>query len=97
MALEDGETVHNAFPDSRFAMLDGEQRSQTVKLLYDPSTDSLYIDLGQIPSVDSFEVAEGVVIDIDAKGGIAGIDIDHASRRLDLDALETIEELPGSS
>ncbi len=65
-----------------------------MKLLYDKSTDSLYIDLEDTAGVDSFEVADGVVIDIDAEGGVAGIDIDHASRRLDLDALAGVEGRP---
>ncbi len=65
-----------------------------MKLLYDKSTDSLYIDLEDTTGVDSFEVADGVVIDIDAEGGVAGIDIDHASRRLDLDALAVVEGRP---
>ena len=65
-----------------------------MKLLYDQATDSLYIDLGDAPSVDSFEVADGVVIDIDGDGGVAGIDIDHASRRLDLNALAVVEGRP---
>ncbi|MCY3602975.1 MAG: DUF2283 domain-containing protein [Chloroflexi bacterium] len=62
-----------------------------MKLLYDQTTDSLYIDLGDAPSVDSFEVADGVVIDVNSEGGVAGIDIDHASRRLDLNALAVVE------
>ncbi|MCY3506168.1 MAG: DUF2283 domain-containing protein [Chloroflexota bacterium] len=66
-----------------------------MKLRYDQATDSLYIDLGDAPSVDSFEVADGVVIDINAEGGVAGIDIDHASRRLDLGALAGVEGRPG--
>ena len=65
-----------------------------MKLLYDQKTDSLYIDLGNEPSVDSFEVADGVVIDVNAEGGVSGIDIDHASRRLDLDALTVTEGQP---
>ena len=65
-----------------------------MKLLYDKSTDSLYIDLEDTPGADSFEVADGVVIDIDAEGGVAGIDIDHASRRLDLRALAVVEGRP---
>ena len=66
-----------------------------MKLRYDQATDSLYIDLGDAPSVDSFEVADGVVININAEGGVAGIDIDHASRRLDLGALAGVEGRPG--
>ena len=65
-----------------------------MKLLYDKGTDSLYIDLEDTPGVDSFEVADGVVIDVNAEGGVAGIDIDHASRRLDLDALAVVEGRP---
>ena len=65
-----------------------------MKLLYDKGTDSLYIDLEDTAGVDSFEVADGVVIDIDAEGGVAGIDIDHASRRLDIDALAVVEGRP---
>ena len=65
-----------------------------MKLLYYQTTDSLYIDLGDAPSVASFEVADGVVIDITADGGVSGIDIDHASRRLDLDALTVTEGQP---
>lgn len=50
-----------------------------MKLHYDRETDSLYIDLNARPSVDSREIQEGLVIDLDAKGQIVGIDIQHAS------------------
>lgn len=55
-----------------------------MKLNYFPDTDSLYIDLSEQPSVESCEVSEGVVLDYDGDGNLAGIDIDHASRKLDL-------------
>ena len=55
-----------------------------MKLNYYPETDSLYIDLASRPSVESQEVSEGVVLDYDADGNLVGIDIDHASRKLDL-------------
>jgi len=64
-----------------------------MKLHYDRETDSLYIDLNARPSVDSREVQDGVVIDLDEKGQIVGIDIQHASQILDLATLET-ESLP---
>ena len=67
-----------------------------MKLNYDRETDSLYIDLNARPSVDSREVQDGVVIDLDAKGQIVGIDIQHASEILDLATLET-ESLPAVS
>jgi uncharacterized protein YuzE len=61
-----------------------------MRLEYYPETDSLYIDLIDRPSVDSLEVAKGVVIDLDENGKIVGIDIDHASKVLDLSHLETV-------
>jgi len=60
-----------------------------MKLNYFPDTDSLYIDLSQRPSVESREVSEGGVPDYDDHGNLAGIDIDHASRKLDLRELVT--------
>ncbi len=67
-----------------------------MKLHYDRETDSLYIDLNSRPSVDSREIQEGLVIDLDAKGRVVGIDIQHASEVLDLSTLET-EALPTAS
>ena len=64
-----------------------------MKLHYDQETDSLYIDLNARPSVDSREIQDGLVIDLDAEGRIVGIDIQHASELLDLATLET-ESLP---
>ncbi len=60
-----------------------------MKLNYYPETDSLYIDLRAVPASDSEEVAEGVVIDLDEHGDIVGIDIQQASRRLDLARVES--------
>jgi uncharacterized protein YuzE len=67
-----------------------------VKLHYYPETDSLYIDLAAKTSADSREVADGVVVDFDEDGNIVGIDIEHASAKLDLKTLET-EALPAQS
>ena len=64
-----------------------------MKLHYYQDTDSLYIDLAQTPSADSKEVADGLVLDFDAKGHIVGIDIQHASQRLDLTEVSA-EHLP---
>ncbi|HXE30709.1 MAG TPA: DUF2283 domain-containing protein [Terriglobales bacterium] len=61
-----------------------------MKLHYDQSTDSLYIDLNTRPSADSREVADGVVIDFDAAGQVVGIDIQHASQVMDLTSLEAV-------
>ena len=64
-----------------------------MKFHYYPETDSLYIDLSEKTSVDSREVAPGVVLDFDAEGHLVGIDIDRASRIVDLSRLEA-EMLP---
>lgn len=60
-----------------------------MKLHYYPDTDSLYIELNEKPGVDVQEIADGLVVDFDADGNVVGIDIDHASRKLDLTTLET--------
>jgi len=61
-----------------------------VKLHYYPETDSLYIDLNARPGSDSREIADGLVVDFDAEGNVVGIDIEHASQKLDLKTLEAI-------
>ena len=66
-----------------------ESQIPAMKLNYFPDIDSLYIDLAHRPSVESGEVSEGVVLDYDADGNLVGIDIDHASRKLDLRELIT--------
>ncbi|MCJ7675407.1 MAG: DUF2283 domain-containing protein [Sedimentisphaerales bacterium] len=58
-----------------------------------PETDSLYIDLADRPSTESKEVSEGIVPDYDANGDIVGIDIDNASKKLNLREL-TLSKLP---
>lgn len=66
-----------------------------MKLLYDRETDSLYIDLTGQPSADSREIQDGIVMDIDEQGRIVGLDIQHASKILDLATLEA-DSLPAS-
>ncbi len=68
-----------------------------MKLHYYPETDSLYIDLNSRPSADSREIADGLVADFDAEGNIVGIDIDHASQKLDLKTLEATALPPVTS
>jgi uncharacterized protein YuzE len=60
-----------------------------MKFNYYPETDSLYIDLSEKTSVDSKEVADGVVLDFDETGAIVGIDIDHASKIVNLQKIES--------
>lgn len=67
-----------------------------MKLNYYPDTDSLYIDLVDRASTESREVSEGVVLDYDADGNLVGIDIDNASKKLDLAEL-TLSKLPAET
>ena len=64
-----------------------------MKLHYYPETDSLYVELKAGPGVETREVSTGLNIDLDAGGNVVGLDIDHASAKLDLATLET-EALP---
>ena len=66
-----------------------------MKITYYPDTDSLYIDLSEQPSTESREISEGVVIDYDAQGRLVGIDIDNASKKVELTEL-TLSKLPTS-
>jgi uncharacterized protein YuzE len=64
-----------------------------MKLNYFADTDSLYIDLSELPSAESREISEGVVLDYDAKGNLVGIDIDNASAKVQLKDL-VLSNLP---
>ena len=71
-----------------------------MKLNYYPETDSLYIDLSELPSVESREISEGVILDYDADGRLVGIDIDNASHKVEMQKLilnklpATVERVP---
>lgn len=62
-----------------------------MKLHYYPETDSLYIELRDAPSAETREIASGLNVDFDEAGDVVGLDIDGASRKLDLGTLETTE------
>ena len=64
-----------------------------MKISYDKATDSLYIHLADRASVESDEVNDGVVLDFDANGALVGIDVQHASKRADLNNL-SLSKLP---
>jgi uncharacterized protein YuzE len=66
-----------------------------MKLNYHADTDSLYIDLAERPSAESREISAGIVLDYDAEGNLVGIDIDNASRKVDLSKL-TLNKLPAT-
>jgi uncharacterized protein YuzE len=61
-----------------------------MKLHYYSETDSLYIELSSRPGAETREIADGLIADLDAQGAVVGLDIDGASRKLDLTTLETV-------
>ena len=61
-----------------------------MKLNYYGDTDSLYIDLNSRPSVETREIEEGLLVDLDKDGHVVGIDIDHASKMIDWQKLELV-------
>ena len=64
-----------------------------MKFKYYPDTDSLYIELSSNSSAESQEVSAGVVLDYDLEGNLVGIDIDNASRKVELKEL-ILSKLP---
>jgi uncharacterized protein YuzE len=68
-----------------------------MKLHYYPETDSLSIELTDAPGTEAREIVEGLVADFDADGDVVGLDIDHASRKLDLTKIETIALPPATA
>lgn len=64
-----------------------------MQMDYDPATDSLYIHLSERISVDSDEVVEGVVLDYAEDGSLVGIDLQHASKKVEMDSL-VLRHLP---
>jgi uncharacterized protein YuzE len=55
---------------------------------YFADTDMLYVEFTAATSVESEEVAPGVVLDYDADGGVVGIEFEDASTQIDLTHLE---------
>ena len=55
---------------------------------YYPETDMLYIKLIEGVSTESEEIAPGVVLDFDEHNRVIGIEIEDASKFIDLSRLE---------
>ena len=55
-----------------------------MKLSYDKSTDSLYIELRDMPARRTREIEPDVMLDIGDDGEPIGYDVQHASTKRDL-------------
>ena len=60
---------------------------------YHPESDMLYIKLASRVSTESEEVAPGIVLDFDDQNQVIGIEIEDASKFVDLSRLE-VSALP---
>jgi uncharacterized protein YuzE len=63
-------------------------RRKIVIFQYYPDTDMLYIKFITSMSMESEEVAPGIVLDYDANNKVIGIEIEDASKFIDLSRLE---------
>ena len=68
-----------------------------MRVSHDSETDMLYIKFEPQPSLESFELCDGVVIDLDADEHVVGIEVEWASKKLDVEALRAaLEPAPAS-
>ena len=63
-----------------------------MKYFYDRKADSLYLSLAERPYGDSVEAAPGVVLDFDADGRMIGLDLERASKIIDVTDLSLHEQ-----
>lgn len=64
-----------------------------VIIQYRQETDMLYIRLADGVSAESEEVAPGIVLDFDERNQVIGIEIEYASKLIDISRLE-VQALP---
>ena len=55
-----------------------------MKIRYYSETDTLYIEFRDTPIVETRDLDENTLLDIDRDGKICGITIEHASERVDI-------------
>jgi uncharacterized protein YuzE len=77
-------------PTGRYGLIKGEGE---MIFEYYPDTDMLYIKLVEGISTESEEVAQGIVLDFDEHNRVIGIEIEDASKFVDLSRLE-LKALP---
>ena len=55
-----------------------------MKIRYFAATDTLYIEFRDVPVADTRDLDENTLLEVDAKGDICAITIEHASERADI-------------
>ncbi|MDP2950017.1 MAG: DUF2283 domain-containing protein [Chloroflexota bacterium] len=61
-----------------------------MKITYDPEADALYVGLRDARPVDSMDVEEGVIVDLDSEGHIIGLEVLDASKRMSPQELASV-------
>lgn len=59
-----------------------------MKIRYFEETDTLYIELRADGIVQSQDVDDDTILDLDSEGGLCAVTMEHASRRADLRELD---------
>jgi uncharacterized protein YuzE len=59
-----------------------------MKVRYFPDTDTLWIELRPSPTVETREVDDDTLVEVDATGTVCAITIEHASHRADLSTFD---------
>ncbi len=62
-----------------------------MKIQYFPETDTLSIELKEGPGTDVEVISDDITLDLDANGDVLAIGIEQASRKIDLNAIETVD------
>jgi uncharacterized protein YuzE len=55
-----------------------------MKIRYFAGTDTLHIEFRDVPVAETRDVDENTLLEVDAKGDICAITIEHASERADI-------------
>ena len=61
-----------------------------MKVHYDPAADALYLRIDETPVVESEEVRPGVILDLDSRDNVVGIELLRVSERTNVDNLREI-------
>jgi uncharacterized protein YuzE len=59
-----------------------------VKIRYFRDTDTLYIEFRDVPVAETRDLDENTQIDIDERGTLCGLTLEHASERADLPGID---------
>jgi uncharacterized protein YuzE len=59
-----------------------------VKIRYFHDTDTLYIEFRDADVVETRDLDENTQIDLDARGNLCGLTLEHASERADLSGVD---------